>query len=177
MEIDDVVTCVHQYELVPLWTRWFSTVCLHSKWPLCSIRTVSACYYTNFNNPRRDALKFSRIVSVPEVCILQWIHIIIKLSINFPAYDFFDDMHVHINKNSTYLLETPALQSLLQCLDQRLQHVKSLHIPARNNAVTTQLMGPHDFKCVCDAEKMEASYYVKWISPWLFCLTQSYNTS
>ena len=36
MEIDDVIMCVHWYELVPVWTSWFSMVCLPCKWSLYS---------------------------------------------------------------------------------------------------------------------------------------------
>ena len=31
MEINDIITCIHR---VPMWTRWFCTVCLPSKWLL-----------------------------------------------------------------------------------------------------------------------------------------------
>ena len=31
MEIDDIIMCLCRYKLVPMWTRWFSTVCLPSK--------------------------------------------------------------------------------------------------------------------------------------------------
>ena len=34
MEVDDVITCVRRYKLVPVWMRWRSTVCLTSKWLL-----------------------------------------------------------------------------------------------------------------------------------------------
>ena len=53
MEIDDVITCIRR---VPMWTRWFSTVCLPSKW---SLWRISLLLHKNTNKPVRDGPRMS----------------------------------------------------------------------------------------------------------------------
>ena len=65
-EIGDVIMCVH--ELVSVWTRWFSAVCLHSKWSLQ--RRILACYYTTYQQTcvKRSEVVIAEINSAESFC-------------------------------------------------------------------------------------------------------------
>ena len=59
-ENDDVIMCVHWYKLVPVWTRWLSTVCLSSKWLL--LRRISLLLY-------KMCKRCSRVVEVESAVL------------------------------------------------------------------------------------------------------------